>query len=103
MGNIISKQSILDEIKAMLEKSRQYQGNDPDESAENRVNNAKIDPCGIGKYYVNITLKSPEISETTKLSERLKHLKSKKYLANLDEIQDKINEIIDYINSKEDE
>lgn len=88
MGKKINKSEILDDIQAQINKCLEYQKADPDKTAEKRVKNMEQNPCNSKKFYVNITLKNPEVSETDKMSERLKHLKTKRHLVNLTEIKD---------------
>ncbi len=72
MGQKIKKSEILDEIQACINNCIEYQKSDTDKSAQKRVQNMDKNPCNTKKFFVNITLKNPEISQTEKLSEILK-------------------------------
>lgn len=87
MGQKIKKKDILDEIKAEIDKCLAYQKADPDKTAQKRVENMAKNPCNTKKFFVNVTLKNPEIAQTEKMSERLKRVKVKRYLATLDEMK----------------
>lgn len=87
MGKKIKKPDILEDIRTKINQCLEYQQTDPDTTAEKRVSNLRKDPCRSGKYFVNVTLKSAEISETDKMSERKKRIKVKKYLMTNDEIK----------------
>lgn len=87
MGKKIKKSDLLDEIRSKINQSLQFQQVDPDPLAKKRVDNLRKNPCKDSKFYVNVTLKSAEISKTDKLSERMKHIKVKKYLLTNDEFK----------------
>jgi len=82
MGQKIKKKDILDELKSTIDKCLAYQKADPDKTAKKRVDDMSKNPCSTKRFYVNVTLKSPEISQTDKMSERVKRLKVKHYLLN---------------------
>ena len=71
MGKKINKSDILDEIQAEINKCLEYQKADPDKTAQKRVENMEKNPCNTKRFFVNITLKNPEIAQTEKMSERL--------------------------------
>ena len=83
------KNKILEEIKAQMKACRLYQSKDPDKAAMKRVENASKIPYKVKKYYVNLTLSSDpkNIVKTDAIEERTKHLKSKRFLANFDDIK----------------
>lgn len=87
MGQKIRKKDILDGIKSEIDRCLAYQKADPDKTAQKRADRMDKSPCGEKRFYVNVTLKSPEAAETDKLPERLKRAKVKRHLANLDEMK----------------
>ena len=87
MGTKLKKKDIVDSIKKQLEKCLEYQKKDPDKAAAKRVELLEKNPVKLGKFYVNVTLKSPDMAKVTNLDERLKRLQSKKYLCTIDDME----------------
>ena len=72
MGKKIQKSKLLDGIKSQIEKCMEYQKKDPDKSAQKRVKLLQKNPVNLGRFYVNVTLKSPDVAQITDMDERLK-------------------------------
>lgn len=86
MGKKIKKEEILKKIQDKINVCLEYQKQDPDKTAEKRIEMIENDPCGDLTYYVNVTLKNYLPEDSINLSDRIKHIENKRYLPILDEL-----------------
>ena len=80
MGKKRKKTELLAEIIKKIEVCKKYQEVDPDPTAETRIKALEEDLCNDSIYYINVTLKDVLPTDVTTLSERKKHIKFKKIL-----------------------